>query len=205
MLCYEFPPLGGGGSKVVEGLSAQLSDLGHEIHLVTTRFGDCPAYEEQGNVSIWRVGSLRRRLDRSNVLELASYVVVALVRAMLLLRRNRYDICHAHFIFPDGIVAWFLRLFMNQNFVVTAHGSDVPGLQSASLHVGASFVESFMASGFDCRRLHCLPLGIPAKPFGVELPRVQHDDHTERFRSREILQARAEGGVDPLRDQVVRA
>ena len=127
ILCYEFPPLGGGGSKVVDGLTGQLSNLGHEIHLVTTRFGDSPSFEKRGNLSIWRVDSLRRRSDRSNVLELASYVVAALFKARDLLQSNRYDVCHAHFIFPDGIVAWLLRRFMNQNFVVTAHGSDVPG------------------------------------------------------------------------------
>jgi glycosyltransferase involved in cell wall biosynthesis len=127
ILCYEFPPLGGGGSKVVQGLSDQLASMGHEVHIVTTRFGDSPSYEERDNLAIWRVGSLRRRLDRSNMLELGSYVVAALFRATLLLKRNRYDICHAHFIFPDGVVAWLLRLFAKQNFVITAHGSDVPG------------------------------------------------------------------------------
>jgi hypothetical protein len=34
MLCYEFPPLGGGGSKVVYGLSKELVRLGHEVDIV---------------------------------------------------------------------------------------------------------------------------------------------------------------------------
>lgn len=130
MLCYEFPPLGGGGSKVVDGLTKELARSGHEIDLVTTRFGDSPPREQRGNLVIWRVPSWRRRLDRSNPLELACYLVAGTIRAMRLLRRHRYDVCHAHFIFPDGIIAWLLYLLRGQHFIITAHGSDVPGYNS---------------------------------------------------------------------------
>jgi glycosyltransferase involved in cell wall biosynthesis len=130
MLCYEFPPIGGGGSKVVDGLTRELARSGHEIDLVTTRFGDSPSREQRGNLTIWRVPCWRRRLDRSNALELASYIVACMFRAMSLVRRQRYDVCHTHFIFPDGIIAWLLNLLRGQHFVITAHGSDVPGYNS---------------------------------------------------------------------------
>lgn len=127
MLSYEFPPLGGGGSKVVDGLTARLSELGDDIDLVTTHFEGLPYYEKRGRLRIWRVRSWRKRLDRSNVFELASYVLLGSVKALSLIMQNRYDICHTHFIFPDGVIAGLLRVFAGQNFVVTAHGSDVPG------------------------------------------------------------------------------
>jgi len=35
---YEFPPLGGGGAKVVYGLTTRLVKMGHEVDLVTMNF-----------------------------------------------------------------------------------------------------------------------------------------------------------------------
>jgi glycosyltransferase involved in cell wall biosynthesis len=127
MLSYEFPPLGGGGSKVVDGLSAALAERGHHIDLVTTRFGDLQAFQSDGQISIWRISSWRSKLDRSNAFELATYALGAFLRTLALVRSRKYDVCHAHFIFPDGLIAWIVRLLTGQRFMITAHGSDVPG------------------------------------------------------------------------------
>ena len=52
-LCYEFPPVGGGGSKVVYGLSKELSRLGHKIDVVTMGFGELPPHERIENLDIY--------------------------------------------------------------------------------------------------------------------------------------------------------
>ncbi len=127
ILSFELPPLGGGGGKVVDGLSKELASLGYDIDIVTSRFDDLPAVESNGRISIWRVRCWRRRVDRSNVFELAAYLLPSFFRALRLIRRHRYDACHVHFMFPDGVIAWLLRALVNQPFVITAHGSDVPG------------------------------------------------------------------------------
>ena len=41
--------------------------------------------------------------------------------------KKEYDILHAHFIFPDGILASLVSKYTGIPFVITTHGSDVPG------------------------------------------------------------------------------
>ncbi|MCG8369873.1 MAG: glycosyltransferase family 4 protein [Proteobacteria bacterium] len=126
-LSYEFPPLGGGGSKVAHGLSAELVRGGHDVDIVTMGFRGVPKEETIDGARVHRVRCLRRALDVSHAHELASYMPGALSTASRLCRQNRYDLMHCHFIMPDGIVALRLRQRFGLPLVVTAHGSDVPG------------------------------------------------------------------------------
>jgi len=38
-----------------------------------------------------------------------------------------FDLIHAHFIFPDGVLAFLLSRLTGLPYLITAHGSDVPG------------------------------------------------------------------------------
>ncbi len=134
MLSYEYPPLGGGGSRVVAGLSSELVRLGHSVDLVTMGFRGLPAREEIGGVRVHRVPCLRRDLHTCTVPEAASYAATALVTAGRLAARCPYDLIHAHFIFPDGLVARAASAIAGRPYVVTAHGSDVPGYNPERLH-----------------------------------------------------------------------
>jgi glycosyltransferase involved in cell wall biosynthesis len=44
-----------------------------------------------------------------------------------LCRKNKYDLNHTHFIYPDGVLAFLLYKITGLRYVLTAHGSDVPG------------------------------------------------------------------------------
>lgn len=127
MLCYEFPPLGGGGSKVCAGLARALTDLGHEVRVVTSGYVGLPREEDLGGVRVRRLGTWRRRIDRSTALELAVYVVRLIAHLLLARPDRRADVCHVHFVFPDGLAAWAVRRLTGLRYVLTAHGSDVPG------------------------------------------------------------------------------
>ena len=50
-----------------------------------------------------------------------------ILRNVEMARKNSYDFIHAHFIFPDGILAYLVSKFTGIPFVITTHGSDVPG------------------------------------------------------------------------------
>jgi len=56
-----------------------------------------------------------------------SYVVSAIWFLRGRLRSTRYDICHTHFIIPTGIVSLWAKRAFGLDYVITAHGSDVPG------------------------------------------------------------------------------
>ncbi len=126
-LCYEFPPIGGGGSRVVAGLSAELVRAGHSVDLVTMRFRGQPREEVVNGARVYRVRCLRRSPSICSPPEMATYLASALPLAHRLIRQNGYDLNHTHFIFPDGVLAWALKQLTGLPYVVTAHGSDVPG------------------------------------------------------------------------------
>lgn len=50
---------------------------------------------------------------------------------LLLVRKFRPDIIHAHWIIPQGFVAVLVQVFSGVPVVVTAHGADILGLQGA--------------------------------------------------------------------------
>ena len=125
-LCYEFPPLGGGGAKVVQGLSRELGCMGYHVDIVTMDFKGLSKYEKHENVNIYRIPCIRKSESVSHPHEMASYIASALPTVGRLLKQKRYELNHTHFIFPDGILAYYLKKKNGMPYVITAHGSDVP-------------------------------------------------------------------------------
>jgi glycosyltransferase involved in cell wall biosynthesis len=127
MTSYEFPPIGGGGAAVVAGLSRELVASGHEVDLVTMSFQGHPRQEVVDGVHVYRVPCLRKAKHNCTAPEAFSYVAGAMPTIHRLLSDHRYDVVHAHFIMPDGLLAWQIKRYTGLPFVVTAHGTDVPG------------------------------------------------------------------------------
>ena len=126
-LNHEFPPVGGGASPVSFELCRQLVRLGHQVDVVTMGFGDLPGREVVDGVTVYRTPALRKQADICHTHEMATYLPGALPRALGLARRNRYDIIHCHFLIPGGPLAYLVSRCCGIPFVVTCHGSDVPG------------------------------------------------------------------------------
>jgi len=126
-ICYEYPPLGGGGGHVVKGLSRQLSLLGYHVDLVTMKFKGLAGFERSNNLSIYRVPTVRSNPVICHPHEMITYLLCALPKALKLSREKKYNIIHAHFIFPDGILAYLVSKLTGIPYVITSHGSDVPG------------------------------------------------------------------------------
>lgn len=126
-LSYEFPPIGGGGAQVVAGLSRELVANGHEVDVVTMGFRGLPPLETVDGVTVHRVPCLRARKEICHPPEMLTYLAAAIPRALRLARSRKFDLNHTHFIFPDGIIAAVLRKRTGLPYIITAHGSDVPG------------------------------------------------------------------------------
>ena len=127
MLCYEYPPIGGGGAKVVHGLISELVKEGHQVDLVTMGFKNLQQFKRTKNFQIFFVRCLRLKADICTPFEMITYILSALPLVLKLCRQNKYDINHTHFIFPDGILAYLVKKLTGLQYVITAHGSDVPG------------------------------------------------------------------------------
>lgn len=126
-LSYEFPPIGGGGSNVVKGLSVELTKMGHSVHVVTMNFRDLPHKEVVDGITVHRVDCHRRSESKCTSWEAIRYIQNARAVVRDLLTRHTFDLVHVHFIFPDGLLALSEVARRGVPFVITAHGSDVPG------------------------------------------------------------------------------
>jgi glycosyltransferase involved in cell wall biosynthesis len=58
---------------------------------------------------------------------MASFVLAAVPKIARLSAEHAYDVNHTHFIVPTGLLARLLKAWTGLPFVVTIHGSDVPG------------------------------------------------------------------------------
>jgi hypothetical protein len=111
MLCYEYPPVGGGGAKVVHGLTHELSRKDCVIDLVTMGFKNQPSFENIDNLNIYRVNCIRLKQNICTFPEMLSYISLAFPLVLKLSKYNDYDLNHTHFIFPDGILAYLIFKF----------------------------------------------------------------------------------------------
>jgi glycosyltransferase involved in cell wall biosynthesis len=126
-LNYEFPPIGGGAAPVSYELAKELVAQGHEVDVVTMGYRGLPAFEMVDGVNVYRVPCLRKRPDICKTHEMASFVLAALPKVTQLTARYAYDVNHTHFLVPTGLLGRALKSWRRLPFVVTVHGSDVPG------------------------------------------------------------------------------
>jgi glycosyltransferase involved in cell wall biosynthesis len=126
-ISYEYPPVGGGGSVVAGELAPELASMGHTVDVVTSRMRGLDAVEEVQGVQVHRAACWRRYRHYTTMAELVTTLLPAYRRAAALIRAQRPDVVHAHFVFPSGLVAWLLARRYGLPYVLTAHGSDVPG------------------------------------------------------------------------------
>ncbi len=125
MLNYEYPPLGGGASPVTKSLSEELVKLGHVVDVVTMAFNGLKQKEVINGVTVYRVPSIRKEQGVCQTHEMLTYCYSAYRFLPKLLKENKYDICHTHFIIPTGVVSYLNKKKIP--YVITSHGSDVPG------------------------------------------------------------------------------
>jgi len=127
MLNYEFPPLGGGASPVSYEIAKGYVNLGHKVDVVTMKFKELPEFEKKDGINIYRVKCLRSKKEICHPWEQLTYIISAKRFLKEHLKKNSYDINHTHFIIPTGIVSLWLKEKYNLPYIITSHGSDVPG------------------------------------------------------------------------------
>ena len=127
ILCYEYPPIGGGGGRVARAVGEGLAARGHEVRVRTAALGWRSTRETLGGVEVFRTASLRRREDTCTVPEMALYCATSFIPTLRHLIDWRPDVIHAHFAMPTGLLAWAVHRLTGTPYVLTAHLGDVPG------------------------------------------------------------------------------
>jgi glycosyltransferase involved in cell wall biosynthesis len=181
-LNYEYPPVGGGGATVSAQLCEHLVQSGHSVDVVTMRHKDLPHDEIVNGVRIFRVPSYRSRVDICRTHEMATYMLGGRKHILNLARQNQYDIIHAHFIIPTGPLAQYVHKHTGTPYLITCHGSDVPGYNPDRFGLAhillmpywKKLVRSAMSlvspsvSLADLMKRHCPNLNITIIPNGYE-------------------------------------
>jgi len=127
VLCYEYPPLGGGGGRVAKSIAEQMTLRGHEVRVQTAALGWHSRRESIGGVEIFRTASGRRAPDTCAVYEMGLFVGTSFLPTLGHLRKWKPDVIHAHFAVPTGVLAWAAHILTKAPYVLTAHLGDVPG------------------------------------------------------------------------------
>ncbi|WP_042692489.1 glycosyltransferase family 4 protein [Azospirillum sp. B506] len=130
LINYEFPPLGGGAANATDNTARELAALGEEVLVLTSAFGGLPRVERRADgVEIRRIPTLRRRRDRSSVMEMLAFLASSLVMAPWIAVRWRAHATIAYFGLPCGPAAWMVKALSGVPYVVSLRGGDVPGFQ----------------------------------------------------------------------------
>jgi glycosyltransferase involved in cell wall biosynthesis len=108
-------------------LAREYAGQGHSVTIVTMGFNDLPRYEKTEGCAIYRVACGRQKREMSSPLEGLRWTRAAWPLLEQLHAKDSFDATHAHFIMPAGILAARMQRTHQVPFLVTAHGSDVPG------------------------------------------------------------------------------
>ena len=126
MFNHEFPPIGGGGGWVSYFLGKHFAAAGHDVHLITSQFRDCPKDEKVEGFHVHRVHALRKNPDVCAVHEMLTYAVSSSLHGLRLAKQFQPDIVQVFFGIPAGGGAYLLKKRRNVPYVVFLGGRDVP-------------------------------------------------------------------------------
>lgn len=126
MINYEFPPIGGGGGNVTYYISKNLALLGHDVHVITSRFKSLPKNENIEGFYVHRVPVLRKSPNVCGIHEMLTYVISASIFCIRFAKKFQPDIVHVFFGIPSGPVAYVLKKLYNIPYVLFLGGRDVP-------------------------------------------------------------------------------
>lgn len=125
---HEYPPIGAGAATASQAIAHNLAALGNEVTVLTSGYGDLPAEGVEGDVAVCRVRCLRKHPDRSSLLEMLTFVALAVCRLPFVVAEHRPDALIVFFSLPCGPLGLLARLFGGTPYVVSLRGGDVPGL-----------------------------------------------------------------------------
>ncbi|RKU28048.1 hypothetical protein C6497_09960 [Candidatus Poribacteria bacterium] len=126
MFNHEFPPIGGGGGQVSYFLGKHFAAAGHEVHLITSQFRDCPRMEVVDDIHIHRVRALRKNPNVCAVHEMFTYAISSSIYGLRYAKKFKPDIVQVFFGIPAGGGAYLLKKHKNLPYVVFLGGRDVP-------------------------------------------------------------------------------
>ena len=127
MLNYEFPPIGGGGANANHYILKQFADDEDlSIDLVTSSKDGADRTDSfASNITLHRLNVRKKALHYWTQPEVLRWLWRARGYVKKSLDLSSYDVCHAIFGFPSGMIAYLIRKRLP--YIISLRGSDVPG------------------------------------------------------------------------------
>jgi glycosyltransferase involved in cell wall biosynthesis len=126
---YEYPPVGGGAGTATQAIAKALADVGHRVVVLTGRGKSLPASVQDGEITIHRIPSLRRAMDRSGIFEMASFGIAGLIAVPTIIRKYQIEAAIVFFSLPCGPIGLLGRWVNGVPYIVSLRGGDVPGAE----------------------------------------------------------------------------
>lgn len=175
-LCYEYPPVGGGGGRVAQTVARELVRRGHEVRVQTAALGWKSTEEEDEGVRVFRTASGRVKADTCRVHEMGLYCATSLFPTLRHIRCWKPDVIHAHFAMPTGLLAWAAHKFTRTPYVLTAHLGDVPGgvpeQTSTLFRLVAPIARRVWASAAACTAVSSFVQELAQRAYGRPVERI---------------------------------
>lgn len=133
LINYEYPPLGGGAGNATYHMAREMASLSQNVYVLTSRFSGQPAYEAVNGVGIIRIPVWRRRKDRSNSLEMLTFLVSGLIQIRKIIKQFAITQVVCFFAIPCGPIALYAKWSSGVPYVLSLRGGDVPGFQHKEL------------------------------------------------------------------------
>lgn len=127
LLCYEYPPVGGGGGVGAQQYAEAWASNGHEVTVLTSRANGLAFRERVNAVDVIRVstfGLMARAI--SSLPAMLYYNITGFIHVLLHRKRfKRFDVINTHFSIPTGLLGWAARRFLGVPNVLTIIGGDI--------------------------------------------------------------------------------
>ncbi len=131
-LCYELPPVGGGGGRALWHLCHHLSDLGFAVDVLTS-CGEQGEPAIPGKAEIHTVSTRRLSVHQAGPRAMLEYLWRARPVAERLIAEHRYQLLHYFFSVPTGLLSYAVGREIP--YVVSLRGGDVPGYNPGELQL----------------------------------------------------------------------
>jgi glycosyltransferase involved in cell wall biosynthesis len=133
---YEYPPVGAGAATATQAIGQAFVKAGHDVVVITGRYKDLPAHATENGITVHRIPSLRKAIDRSGVVEMASFLAAGLIVAPGIIQRHQIEAAIVFFSMPCGPIGLLGRWMRGVPYIVSLRGGDVPGAEPSldSIH-----------------------------------------------------------------------